>query len=151
MKRKILEDESVNGVINGGEEMRKDKLLKVLAIALFISLLFPMFTIKSNHYCDYNEECLCIYYNGKVGDCVQTSIDGLYTGIMLIWYFAIIGGAVILNKQKNAISPFVIMGLLFGLAIWGTCIDPAKWKFVIALLPSLIIFVTAVAIDRKKN
>lgn len=95
------------------------------------------------------DECFRIFYRGNLGICVQGAIDTLFYALALLWFCTIYGSAILLSKNKNAISPVVFMGLLMVLAVFGAFIHPAKWTFVIALLPSFILFIICIAIDKK--
>lgn len=128
--------------------MKKDSLILLLAVAILLSISLPILCFNSHHDCHY-DECLRIYYNGEVGMCVEKAIDELYNAIAILWYFSILGGLMIFDKRKNVIAPFVIMGLLIGLAFGGVFVDPSKLGFVVALLPALVIFITTVLIGDK--
>jgi hypothetical protein len=128
--------------------MAKYNLQNLFGIAFFAFMALPIIAFNSHHDCHY-DECFRIYYNDRVGGCVEKAIDDLYSVIIVVWWFSIYGAMIVWSKQKNAVSPFVIIGILIGLAVFGAFIAPAKWTFVIALLPSLAILVTAVVIDNK--
>lgn len=127
-----------------------EKRTLILAIMMLISICLPYFFIDSGHDCRY-DDCFRIYYNGKVGICVEKAINYLYNAIGVIWQFSIFGSLMVLDKQKNAISPFVILGLLLSLSVFGAFVDCSKWRFVLSLLPSLAIITIAVVIDSKEK
>lgn len=128
----------------------KAKIENILGIATFISLFLPIICLKRHHNC-MHDECLYIFYNGKLGMCIEDAIDDMFLIIAILWWFVVFGSAMILKNRKNALSPVVIIGLLIGQAAFGAFIDPAKWRFVIALLLSAALFITGVFIDVKKQ
>jgi uncharacterized membrane protein YjjP (DUF1212 family) len=73
--------------------------------------------------------------------CVREAIDELYWVIAFVWMFVIYGSCMILYHKKNALSPFVIIGMIIALSIWGAFVDPSKWKFVLALIPSVVLII----------
>lgn len=131
--------------------MRKEKgkrHLKRLAIFFLCSIALPFLTVNSHHDCGY-DECIHLFYKGKLGDCVESSIDLICFAIATFTFFWAIGSLIIFSKSKNAISPFIIMILVILFAVFLALIDPSKWIFVISLLPSLILITIAVHIDSK--
>lgn len=128
--------------------MNKERLTSILAKATVISMFFPFIGFKPHHNCMY-DECFRIFYRGNLGICVQGAIDTLFCALALLWLWTTMGCVILLGKNKSTISPFVIMGLLIVLAVLGAFIHPAKWTFVIALLPSFILFIICIAIDNK--
>lgn len=129
---------------------KRDRVTKILAIALLVSMCLPILAVNIHHDCRY-DECFRIFHNDKIGMCVEKVIDNTYSVIAIVWVFSVFGGLMILQKYKNALSPFVVMGLLIAFAVSGAFIDPAKWIFVIALLPSLAIAIIAVVVDNKRQ
>lgn len=129
--------------------MKKNFLTKILAIALFLSMILPILALKSHHNCDY-DECMRVFYNGKVGICVENAIDTACFTIAIGTWFLVYGGLLICSKSRNAISPFIIMGLVIVFVAFMAFIDPAKWIFVISLLPPFSIMIIAAYIDDKK-
>lgn len=99
---------------------------------------------------DMDDECLRVFYNGKLGLCIEKVIDDMFLTIAILWWLAVCGGGIILNKRRNAVSPFVIIGLLIGQAVFGAFMDPGKWGFVIALSISAVIAITGMLFDSEK-
>lgn len=130
--------------------MKKNFPMKILAIILFCSMILPMLALKSHHDCHY-DDCMRVSYNDKVGVCVENAIDTACFVIAVGIWFLVYGGSLICSKNKNAISPFIIMGLVITFAIFLAFIDPAKWMFAISLLPSFSIMIIVAYIDRKKS
>lgn len=129
--------------------MKKSFLTKILAIVLFCSMILPMLALNSHHDCHY-DECMYIFYNDKVGVCVENAIDTACFAIAVGIWFLVYGGLFICSKNKNAISPFIIIGLVIAFVVFLAFIDPAKWIFVISLLPSFSVMIIAAYIDGKK-
>lgn len=130
--------------------MKKSFLTKILVIILFFcSMVLPMLTLKSHHNCHY-DECMCVFYNDKVGVCVEKAIDTACLAIAIIWFFLVHGVLLICSKNRNAISPFIIMELIIAFVVFLAFIDPAKWIFVISLLLSFSVLKIAAYIDDKK-
>lgn len=123
-------------------------LYKILAVAMCGTMFLPFCFLRSHHDCRY-DECFRIFYNDKMGVCVENAIDNICSAISIAWWFITIGGLIVLNKNKSAVSPFVIMGLTIILAVSLSFVDPAKWVFVLSLLPSLAIMITVVIIDSR--
>ena len=61
------------------------------------------------------------------------------------------GAAMILNKDKNALSPYIVAVLVIISAITLACMDPSKWEFALSLTPSFILLIIATYIDNKKQ
>lgn len=128
----------------------KAKIENILGFATFISLFLPLICLNHHHNC-MHDECMYIYCNGRLGLCVEDAIDDMFLTIAILWWFAVYGGGIILNKRRNAVSPFVIMGLLIGQAVFGAFMDPGKWGFVIALSVSAMFFIISVTVDGKNK
>lgn len=127
---------------------RESLVMKILGVGLLISMILPMLALNSHHDC-HHDKCMCVFYNGELGVCVENAIDTACTVIAVSIYFLVIGGLIICSKIKSTISPFIILGLVIVFAVFLAFIDPAKWLFVISLLPSFTIMIIAVSIDRK--
>lgn len=127
---------------------REDIIMKILGIGLLISIFLPPLALNSHHDCRY-DECMYVFYNGELGVCVENAIDTACIVIIVSIYFLVYGGLIICSKNKSTISPFIILGLVIVFAAFLAFIDPAKWLFVISLLPSFAIMIIAVSIDRK--
>lgn len=121
---------------------------KILGTLTLISCFIPCVTFKSHHDCTY-DDCYRVFYHGNVGLCIEYAIDKMFLVIISLWYFAIIGGALILRKNKNSVSPFVFMGSLILLAVFGSLIDPAKWTCTVSLIVSFVLFIMSSVVDDK--
>lgn len=121
---------------------------KILGGLTFISCFLPCVTFKSHHDCTY-DDCYMVFYHGNLGLCVEYAIDRLFVVIVVLWYFAIYGGALILSKSKNSVSPFVFMSSLILLAVFGSLIDPAKWTCTVSLIVSFVLFIMSSVVDDK--
>lgn len=130
--------------------VKKRIIEKVLAGAVFISMFLPIFGIKHHHECEY-DECLKVFVDYKFGECVESTIEDMVLIIAVVWYVAIYGGGMILNKDRNAVSPFVFAALLIAQSIFCAIIDPAQWRFVVALLLSFATFTAAYSIANKMD
>lgn len=97
--------------------VKKRIIEKVLAGAVFISMFLPIFGIKHHHECEY-DECLKVFVDYKFGECVESTIEDMVLIIAVVWYVAIYGGGMILNKDRNAVSPFVFAALLIAQSIF---------------------------------
>lgn len=128
----------------------KVQIEKILGGATFVSLFLPIVFLRHHHDCMY-DECLRISYNGKLGLCIENAFDDMFLIIAVLWWFVIPGCAIILNKRKNALSPYVIIGLLMVQAAFGAFVDPGKWVFVIALSLSALIFIICAFIDGRNE
>ena len=129
----------------------KKHIENILAIICFASMCLPIIFLNKHHDCRYDDECLKIWHDGYLGICVEKAIDNICVAIAVMWWFIIYGSSLVLNKEKNALSPFVIIGLVFALAFFLAFVDPSKWKFVIALFVSMALFITCVFFDSKKG
>lgn len=128
--------------------MTKEKLERIIGGSTFVSLFFPVVFLKSNHSC--GDGCFQIWYNGHLGMCIEKAIDNTCFFIAIAWWSIVIGSAIIWSKKKNSTSPFWIMAMLFTCAFGSAVLDPKKWSFVISIIPSLILIVTAKTLDTKK-
>lgn len=109
----------------------KNKLHKVLGIALWVTMVLPCFFGTYHHNCKY-DECNYILSDFKCGMCVAKAIDGLYLTIAISWVFINIGSCMVLSKA-NALSPFVVIAMTIAISIWGALVDPSRWTFVLSL------------------
>lgn len=126
----------------------KDCLGITLAIILFISLYLPIFAVNKHHDCLY-DDCMKIFVDGKLGICVEKTIDNMCGVIGVGMWFSIVGGLMVISKNRNAISPYIITLLLIVFAVILAFLDPSKWLFVASLLPSFIFMVVIVVMDDK--
>lgn len=126
---------------------KQQKLISnILGTLTFISCFLPCITFKSHHDCTY-DDCYRVFYHGNVGLCVEYAIDKMFHVIVVLWWFAIMGGALILSKSKNAVSPFVFMSTLILFAVFGAVIDPAKWICTMSFIVSFILFIISSVFD----
>lgn len=65
--------------------------------------------------------------------------------------FAIVGGALVVSKDKNASSPFVFIGAMLVMSVFAALIDPSKWAFAISALLPTILFAICVAFDNYER
>jgi len=127
----------------------KGLIEKILAIGLYVSMLLPLLAGKPSHNC-MTDECFRIVSGFKCGMCVEKAIDNLYMTIAVLWFVIIVFSCIVFSKW-NSLSPFVVIGLIIAVSIWGAFVDPSKWMFVIALIPSVVILIIAVALDNRKR
>lgn len=132
--------------------MNGSRIDKMIAILFFLSLFLPIIAYSnSKHHDCLNDECMRIFYRGKLGMCVEHSIDTIcLTMAVGVWFIAY-GSALVWSKQKNAVSPFVIMALIELLAVYLAFVDPSKWLFAASMLIPFIIVTIARSIDDKKK
>lgn len=128
-------------------KITREKIENVYGGVIFISFIPPMILLNQHHNCYASDECHHIMHNGEMGICVENAIDDMFLFLVIFWYMVAVGSAIVLSKFKNAISPFVLIGCLAVLAIWGAFVDPAKWGCVIALLISICLFVVVCIVD----
>lgn len=126
----------------------KQLISKILGALTFISYFLPCVTFKSHHDCT-RDDCYRIFYHGNVGLCIEYAIDKMFLVIITLWFLAMIGGAIILSKRKNSVSPFVFMSSLILLAVFGSLIDPAKWTCTVSLIVSFVLFIMSSVVDDK--
>lgn len=126
----------------------KQLISKILGTLTFISCFIPCVMFKSHHDCTC-DDCYRIFYHGNVGLCVEYAIDKMFLVIISLWFLAMIGGALILSKSKNSVSPFVFMSSLILLAVFGSLIDPAKWTCTVSLIVSFVLFIISSVVDDK--
>ena len=120
----------------------------IIGISCFATIFLPLFFLKSHHNCEY-DKCFRVYYDGRLGMCVEKAINDMYFFIAVFWCVIIYGSALIISKSTNSISPFVVISLVLLISIYGALIDPSKWLFVISLFPSVILFVIARRLDKE--
>lgn len=128
--------------------MNKKQVEKTLGITTFICLLLPFFAFESHHDCMY-DECYKIFYNDRFGMCIEATIDEICKTICVAWFFVFIWSALVFSNDKNAISPFVVIGILIAFSFLMAFIDPAKWCFALSLLPSVVLFAIAIVVDKN--
>ena len=92
-----------------------------------------------------------IFYQGKLGICVESAIDTMCLAMAVGVCFIAYGSALVWSKQKNAVSPFVIMALIELFAVYLAFVDPSKWLFAVSMLIPFIIVTIARSIDDKRE
>lgn len=128
------------------------KAEKILGAVILISMIVPIFTLGNHHDCQAHfDDCMIMYRDDRFGMCVLSAIDNLFMTMYVLWYLIILGGAMELSHDKNAVSPFVVISIFLAVAIWGAFVDPTKWPFVIAISISATLFLLAVYLDHKKT
>lgn len=130
--------------------MNKKLLQNIVGGFTFVSICLPLLFLKSYHDCRY-DKCFRLFHNDRMGMCVEKAIDDMYMAIAVAWSFVIYGSAIVLSKNINSISPFVIIGFIIILSSYGAFIDPNKWLSAIALLPSTIGLIIATYLDSKEE
>lgn len=130
--------------------MNKNLKEKILAVLTYASLFLPIISINSHHDCKY-DDCFRIFFNGRLGICVEDAIDSLFSTMAVLWWFVITGGSLVISKNIHSSTPFVVIGLFIALAVFGALLDPAKWRFVIFLLLSAGLFAVSVIFDTKNQ
>ena len=98
-----------------------------------------------------NDECMRIFYRGKLGICVENAIDTMCLTMTIGVWFIAYGSTIVWSKQKNTVSPFVIMALIELLAVYLAFVDPSKWLFAISMLIPFVIVTIARSIDNKRE
>lgn len=128
---------------------RIDKMISIL----FLSSLFLPIIVYSNceHHDCMNDECMRIFYRGKLGICVENAIDTMCLTMTIEVWFIAYGSTIVWSKQKNTVSPFVIMALIELLAVYLAFVDPSKWLFAISMLIPFVIVTIARSIDNKRE
>lgn len=136
------------------EEKKKRFWEKAFGIASFCSLFLPVIAwkITQHHDCRYSDECMRIFYHGRLGDCVEGMIDTLCAGMAFVGvWFIVIGGAIIWSNRMDSFSPFVAMFLTELFAVFLAFIDPSKWLFAGSLLIPFALTIIAWNLDNKQN
>ena len=131
--------------------MTRKTIEKILGYALFISIFLPIIELDGRHHDCHYDECMRIYTEGRYGLCIESMNDSISNGIVILWFFVIMGGAMILNKNRNTISPYIVALLVIIMAIVLACMDPSKCKFALSLIPSFILLIIATYIDNKNK
>jgi hypothetical protein len=129
--------------------MRKQRLQKIIGVVCYAAMFLPLIALKSHHNCHYNE-CFFIFSDDRKGICVEKAIDDMYMAIAIIWWCVIYGSAMTFSKSPNSTCPFVIIGLIIAISIYGAFIDPSKCFFVAALLLSVIPLIVTIEIDKRE-
>lgn len=154
LKEFIKQSLFVKGCVNAYQTNKK-RIENIVALLLFATPFLPVFSINNHHDCRTEiDECLHLHYFHKhdfvYGDCVIEAVDKLYFAIAILWYMVIYGSCIVFYHNTNTISPYVVIALIIAVSVWGTFIDPAKWMFVVSLLPSLFLLIMAHILDKKK-
>lgn len=135
------------------DEKKKEFWEKFLGITTFGSLFLPILAcIITRHHDCRSDECMRIFYHGRLGDCVESMIDSICAGMAFVgvWYI-VIGGAIIWSNRMDSVSPFVAMFLTELFAVFLAFIDPAKWLFAGSLLIPYILVSIAWNLDNKRK
>lgn len=132
--------------------MKGKRIDKMISILFLSSLFLPIIAYSNciHHDCS-NDECMRIFYRGKLGICVESAIDAMCLAMAVGVWFIAYGSAIVWSKQKNAVSPFVIMSLIELLAVYLAFVDPSKWLFAASMLIPFIIVTIARSIDNKRE
>lgn len=132
-------------------KLKDRKMEKVLGIATYISMFTPFLFLSNNgHKCEY-DDCMMIFYDDKFGCCIQKGINDLCLLLATMWSFAVVGGALVLSKNKSAISPFLFIGVLLAISVFAALLDPSKWHFVLASSIPTVMFTSCAIFDIKKT
>lgn len=132
--------------------MKASRIDKMISILFLSSLFLPIIAYSNcEHHDCMNDECMRIFYRGKVGICVESAIDTMCLAMAVGVWFIAYGSAIVWSKQKNAVSPFVIMALIELFAVYLAFVDPSKWLFAISMLIPFVIVAIAERIDNKRE
>ncbi len=126
------------------EGNKRANIGKALGIGTVVSMYMPILFLSNNgHDCEY-DDCMMIFYRDELGCCIEKSINDLCLFLAIMWNVAIGGGALVLSKSKNAISPFVFIVVLLAISAFAALLDPSKWKFFfVSLCPAVMFTVSA--------
>lgn len=134
------------------EDSKRRIIEKIIGAITFFSTFLPLLLLSNNgHTCEYADNCMQIFYHGHLGICVLNAINDLCSGLSVLWFFAIVGGALEVSKDKNASSPFVFIGAMLVMSVFAALIDPSKWAFAISALLPTILFAICVAFDNYER
>lgn len=132
--------------------MKGKRIDKMISILFWSSLFLPIIAYSNcEHHDCKNDECMRIFYQGKLGICVESAIDTMCLAMAVGVCFIAYGSALVWSKQKNAVSPFVIMALIELFAVYLAFVDPSKWLFAVSMLIPFIIVTIARSIDDKRE
>lgn len=138
--------------MDDNEDLRNRKVQKtekVLGIATCISMFIPFLFLSNNgHKCEY-DDCMMIFYDDKLGCCIEKALNDLCLFIATMWSFAVVGGALVLSKSKSAISPFLFIGVLLAISVFAALLDPSKWRFVFASSIPAVMFTSCAIYDSR--
>lgn len=124
------------------QRMKGKRIEKILGLCTFLSLYVPiLFYRKNGHDCRY-DECMMIFYKGRLGCCIQDSLNDFCLFLAVAWWFVI-------SKCKNETSPFVVSAIMFACCVLCAILDPSKWSFAIASLAPVTLFVVCAIFDNK--
>lgn len=133
------------------EDSKRRMKEKIIGASTFFSTFLPLLLVSNNgHTCEY-DNCMQIFYHGHLGICVLNAINDLCYGLSVLWFFAIVGGALVVSKDKNASSPFVFIGAMLVMSIFAALIDPSKWAFAISAFVPTILFAICVVFDNYER
>lgn len=132
--------------------MKGRRIDKMISILFLSSLFLPIIAYSfCNHHDCMNDECMRIFYRGKLGICVESAIDTMCLAMAVGVWFITYGSAIVWSKQKNAVSPLVVMALIELFAVYLAFVDPSKWLFAISMLIPFVIVTIARSIDDKRE
>lgn len=132
--------------------MKRRRIDKMISILFLSSLFLPIIAYSNcEHHDCRNDECMKIFYRGKLGICVENAIDTMCLTMAIGVWFIAYGSAIVWSKQKNAVSPFVIMTLIELFVVYLAFIDPSKWLFAISMLVPFVIVIIAGIVDNKRE
>ncbi len=115
------------------------------------SCLMPLLFLSDNgHNCDC-DYCMRIFDGGAFGVCIEKAINDFCFVLAIMWYFVVIGGLLIRNKFRTAVSPYVFICSLIAVSVFTALLDPSKWAFVFASLIPTAFFVTCDILDNKRT
>lgn len=138
-------------------KLNKKKLwINRILVFLFFASIFVPISICGNcinhHYCDgYDDDCMMIYYEGELGTCVYKAMDDICIIIVCILFFVMVGSAYVWEKRKEALSPFVVMGIIVLIAFQVADIDPSKWMFAISMIFPFVVMILIFVINQNSK
>lgn len=131
--------------------MKTRRIDNMISILFLLSLFLPIIAyFNCKHHDCINDECMRIFYRGKLGICVENAIDTTCLTMAIGVWFIAYGSAIVWSKQKNTVSPIVIMALIELLAVYLAFVDPSKWLFAISMLIPFVIITIARSIDNRR-
>lgn len=132
--------------------MKTRRIDKMISILFLSSLFLPIIAYSNcKHHDCTNDNCMRIVYHDKLGICVESAIDNMCLTMAIGVWFISYGSAIVWSKQKNAVSPFVIIALIELLAVFLAFVDPSKGLFAISMLIPFAIVAIARSIDSRRK
>lgn len=115
------------------------------------SCFIPLLFLSDNgHNCEY-DYCMKIFDGEGFGICIEKAINDFCLVLAIMWYFVVIGGLLIRDKCKTAVSPYVFICSLIAVSVFAALLDPSKWAFVFASLIPTAFFVACDILDNKRT